>query len=114
MSSGRRLDRARQRAQAPASPAPGREWWRDAVFYEIYVRSFADSNGDGVGDLAGITARLDHVRELGVDAIWLTPFFTSPGVDFGYDVSNYVDVDPQFGTLADFDALVARAHELGL
>ena len=89
------------------------EWWRDAVFYEIYVRSFADSNGDGVGDLPGITARLPYLRELGVDAIWLTPFYPSPEADHGYDVADYVDVDPRFGTLADFDALVARAHELG-
>jgi alpha-glucosidase len=90
------------------------DWWRDAVFYEIYVRSFADSDGDGVGDLPGIRSRLTYVRDLGVDAIWLTPFYPSPGVDFGYDVSNYVDVDAQFGTLADFDALVADAHALGL
>src|SRR5215208_5110482 len=90
------------------------EWWRDAVFYEIYVRSFADSNGDGFGDLRGITQRLPYLRDLGVDAIWLTPFFPSPGADHGYDVADYVDVDPQFGTLADLDALVADAHELGL
>jgi alpha-glucosidase len=90
------------------------EWWREAVFYEIYVRSFADSDGDGVGDLPGITERLPYVRELGVDAIWLTPFYPSPGVDHGYDVADYVDVDPLFGTLADFDELVARAHALGL
>jgi alpha-glucosidase len=87
------------------------EWWRDAVFYEIYVRSFADSNGDGVGDLPGITAKLPYLRDLGVDAIWLTPFYPSPGADHGYDVADYVDVDPLFGTLADFDALVAAAHE---
>src|SRR5215211_4473300 len=91
-----------------------REWWRDAVFYEIYVRSFADSNGDGVGDLAGITARLEYLRDLGVDAIWLTPFYPSPGADHGYDVSDYVGVDPLFGTLGEFDDLVARAHDLGL
>jgi alpha-glucosidase len=90
------------------------EWWRTAVFYEIYVRSFADSDGDGVGDLPGIRSRLPYLRELGVDAIWLTPFYPSPGADHGYDVSDYVDVDPQFGTLADFDALVADAHEVGL
>jgi alpha-glucosidase len=90
------------------------EWWRDAVFYEIYVRSFADSNGDGVGDLPGIRTRLPYLRELGVDAIWLTPFYPSPGADHGYDVSDYVDVDPLFGTLADFDDLVAAAHELDL
>jgi alpha-glucosidase len=91
-----------------------REWWRGAAIYQIYPRSFADSNGDGVGDLPGITARLDHVASLGVDAIWLSPFFTSPMLDFGYDVSDYCGVDPVFGTLADFDALVARAHAFGL
>jgi alpha-glucosidase len=91
-----------------------RPWWQDAVFYEIYVRSFADADGDGVGDLAGIRARLSYLKELGVDALWLTPFYPSPGVDHGYDVSNYVDVDPQFGTLDDFDGLVAGAHALGL
>ncbi|WP_295531106.1 alpha-glucosidase [uncultured Thioclava sp.] len=91
-----------------------KEWWRGAVIYQIYPRSFQDDSGDGIGDLAGITRRLDHVASLGVDAIWLSPFFTSPMADMGYDVSNYRDVDPQFGTLADFDALVARAHDLGL
>ncbi|NML04174.1 alpha-glucosidase [Sphingomonas sp. G-3-2-10] len=90
------------------------EWWRGAVVYQIYPRSFADSNGDGIGDLAGITAHLEHVASLGVDAVWLSPFFTSPMKDFGYDVSDYRDVDPLFGSLADFDALIARAHELGL
>lgn len=90
------------------------EWWRGAVIYQIYPRSFQDSTGNGIGDLAGITARLDHVASLNVDAIWLSPFFTSPMADMGYDVSDYCDVDPLFGTLADFDALVARAHELGL
>lgn len=92
----------------------GTRWWRGAVIYQIYPRSFADANGDGVGDLAGITAHLDHVASLGVDAIWLAPFFKSPQADFGYDVSDYCDVDPLFGTLADFDALVERAHGLGL
>jgi alpha-glucosidase len=91
-----------------------RPWWRGAAIYQIYPRSFADSNGDGIGDLAGITARLDHVASLGVDAIWLSPFFTSPMKDFGYDVADYCGVDPIFGDLADFDALVARAHALGL
>jgi alpha-glucosidase len=90
------------------------EWWPDAVFYEIYVRSFADSDGDGVGDLRGISAHLPYLRELDVDALWLTPFYPSPGADHGYDVSDYVDVDPLFGTLADFDELVAAAHELDL
>ncbi|MDT8855690.1 alpha-amylase family glycosyl hydrolase [Paracoccaceae bacterium Fryx2] len=91
-----------------------KDWWRGAVIYQIYPRSFQDSNGDGIGDLAGIAARLDHIAGLGADAIWISPFFPSPMKDFGYDVSNYCDVDPMFGTLADFDALVARAHGLGL
>jgi alpha-glucosidase len=90
------------------------EWWRDAVFYEIYVRSFADSNGDGVGDFPGIRSRLPYLRDLGIDAIWLTPFYPSPGHDHGYDVADFVDVDPQFGTLTDFDDLVTAAHELGM
>ncbi|QJQ31497.1 DUF3459 domain-containing protein [Sphingomonas lacunae] len=89
-------------------------WWRGATIYQIYPRSFADSNDDGIGDLPGITAHLDYVASLGVDALWLSPFFKSPMRDFGYDVSDYCDVDPIFGTLADFDALVARAHALGL
>ncbi|MBW6527659.1 alpha-glucosidase family protein [Sphingomonas sp. RHCKR7] len=89
-------------------------WWKGAAVYQIYPRSFADANGDGVGDLRGITAHLDHVASLGVDAIWISPFYTSPMRDFGYDVADYCDVDPTFGTLADFDALVARAHDLGL
>jgi len=89
-------------------------WWSDAVVYEIYVRSFADSDGDGVGDLPGIRSRLGYLRELGVDAIWLTPFYPSPGADHGYDVADYTDVDALFGTLEDFDALVGDAHELGL
>ncbi|MGZ8995797.1 MAG: alpha-amylase family glycosyl hydrolase, partial [Rhodospirillales bacterium] len=90
------------------------EWWRGAVIYQIYPRSFLDSNGDGVGDLPGITSRLGYVASLGVDGIWLSPFFTSPMKDFGYDVADYRDVDPLFGTLADFDALLAEAHRLGL
>ena len=98
----------------PLASAMADPWWKGAVIYQIYPRSFADSNGDGIGDLAGITARLDYVASLGVDAIWLSPFFTSPMKDFGYDVADYCDVDPMFGTLADFDALIARAHELGL
>src|SRR4051812_49066009 len=94
-------------------PHDGR-WWRDAVVYQIYPRSFADTDGDGVGDLAGITARLGHVARLGADAVWLSPFARSPQADHGYDVSDYCDVDPLFGSLEDFDALVAHAHELGL
>jgi alpha-glucosidase len=89
-------------------------WWRDAVVYEIYVRSFADSDGDGLGDLEGIRSRLPYVAGLGVDAVWLTPFFPSPGADHGYDVADYVDVDRSFGTLAAFDALLDEAHALGL
>ena len=89
-------------------------WWKGAAIYQIYPRSFQDSNGDGIGDLPGITRRLPYVASLGVDAIWISPFFVSPMKDFGYDVADYCDVDPIFGTLADFDALVARAHELGL
>lgn len=89
-------------------------WWRDAVIYQIYPRSWADASGDGIGDLPGITARLPYLTTLGVDAVWLSPFYTSPQHDGGYDVADYRDVDPLFGTLADFDALAARAHELGL
>ncbi len=89
-------------------------WWKGAAIYQIYPRSFQDSNGDGIGDLPGITRRLPYVASLGVDAIWISPFFVSPMKDFGYDVADYCDVDPIFGTLADFDALVARAHEIGL
>ena len=92
----------------------GREWWRGAVFYQIYPRSFADSNGDGIGDLRGITNRLDYVAGLGVDGIWLSPVFTSPMADFGYDVADYRGIDPVFGTLDDFKALLTHAHELGL
>ena len=94
-------------------------WWREGVFYQIYPRSFQDSNGDGVGDLAGITARLDHLndgtsRSLGIDGIWLSPFYRSPMADFGYDVSDYRDVDPTFGSLADFDLLLSEAHRRGI
>jgi alpha-glucosidase len=107
----------------PSLPAPDHatlqapnatDWWRGGVIYEIYVRSFADSNGDGTGDLAGITAKLGYVRDLGADAIWLTPFFQSPMRDFGYDVTDYKGVDPLFGSLADFDRLVERADSLDL
>ena len=89
-------------------------WWRHAVIYQVYPRSWADSNGDGLGDLPGITARLGHLRSLGVDALWLSPFYPSPQADAGYDVADYREVDPLFGRLADADELIARAHELGL
>ena len=89
-------------------------WWRDAVTYQIYPRSFADGNGDGIGDLPGITSRLPYLRDLGVDAVWLSPFYTSPQNDAGYDVADYCDIDPLFGTLADADALLETAHALGL
>ncbi|MCJ2187269.1 alpha-amylase family glycosyl hydrolase [Novosphingobium beihaiensis] len=101
--------------RVPPAPSPEpTEWWRGAAIYQIYPRSFRDSNGDGIGDLPGITAKLDYVASLGVDAIWISPFYASPMADFGYDISDYRAVDPVFGTLADFDALVARARELGL
>jgi alpha-glucosidase len=90
------------------------EWWRHAVTYQIYPRSFADGNGDGIGDIPGITSRLPYLRDLGVDAIWISPFYTSPQHDHGYDVADYRDIDPLFGTLADADAMIERAHELGL
>jgi alpha-glucosidase len=90
------------------------EWWRTAVIYQIYPRSFADANGDGIGDLPGITSRLDPIADLGADAIWLSPFYASPQNDAGYDVADYCDIDPLFGTLDDFDALLTRAHDLNL
>ena len=90
------------------------QWWRDAVVYQIYPRSFQDSDGDGVGDLRGIASRLDHLEWLGVDAIWLSPIYPSPGADLGYDVSDYAAVDPLFGSLADLDALIADCHRRGM
>lgn len=99
---------------APPDKADAKPWWKAAVFYQIYPRSFVDSNGDGVGDLAGISSRLDYLAKLGVDALWISPFFPSPMKDFGYDVSDYCDVDPMFGTLAAFDDLLAQAHCRGL
>src|SRR5258706_5878552 len=91
-----------------------RLWWKHGVVYQIYPRSFMDSNGDGVGDLSGIRARLEYLEWLGIDAIWLSPIFPSPMRDFGYDVSDYCDVDPVFGDLAAVDALVAEAHARGI
>jgi len=100
--------------KSPPDTNVDRDWWRGSVIYQIYPRSFQDHNGDGIGDLVGITERLDYVADLGVDGIWLSPFFTSPMKDFGYDVSNYRDVDPIFGTLGDFDRLLEKAHSLKL
>lgn len=90
------------------------DWYREAIIYQIYPRSFMDTNGDGVGDLPGITSKLDYIASLGVDIVWISPFFKSPMKDFGYDISDYCDVDPMFGTLADFDSMIAKAHSLGL
>ena len=95
---------------ADSASSSGR-WWEEAVFYQIYPRSFADANGDGVGDLAGIESRLPYLHWLGVDALWLSPIFRSPMADFGYDVSDYCDIDPVFGTLDDYDRLLRSAHE---
>lgn len=99
---------------AGKADADGHQWWQNAVFYEVYPRSFADSNNDGIGDLNGITSKLDYLKDLGVDAIWISPCFPSPQVDFGYDVSDYENIDPMYGTLADFDNLVAQAKKRGI
>ena len=89
-------------------------WWERGIIYQIYPRSFMDSNGDGIGDLSGIRSKLDYLQWLGVDAIWISPIYPSPMADFGYDVSNYTDIDPIFGSLADFDALLADVHARGM
>ncbi len=110
------LDPTKPPAPADAAPVPVREpgWWRSAVVYQVYPRSFADSDGDGVGDLQGIIDHLDHIAELGVDVVWLSPIYRSPQDDNGYDISDYQDVDPMFGTLADLDRLIAAVHERGM
>ncbi len=99
------------RAATPDVAPPDRDWWRTSVIYEVYPRSFGDSNGDGIGDLNGITQHLDYLKDLGVDAIWISPFYPSPQVDFGYDISDYEGIDPQFGTMADFDRLMSEAKK---
>ena len=118
-----RRARARRDPRAPApaarrgarvAAAAAEPWWKTAVVYQIYPRSFADSNGDGIGDLQGITDRLDHLSALGVDVIWLSPVYPSPQDDNGYDIADYQDIEPTFGTLADFDALLAAVHERGM
>lgn len=91
-----------------------KEWWEYATFYQIYPRSFKDSDGDGIGDLKGITSKLNHLKELGMDALWLSPMFASPQVDFGYDISNFYEVATEYGTMADFEAMMTVVKELGL
>ena len=98
-------------AAQPSSTQKSDEWWRHAVIYEIYPRSFQDSNGDGIGDIKGIASRLDYLHDLGIDAIWITPMYPSPGVDYGYDISDYTAIDPVYGSLSDFDNLVAEARK---
>ncbi|MGC2555258.1 MAG: alpha-amylase family glycosyl hydrolase, partial [Candidatus Sulfotelmatobacter sp.] len=105
------LSFSQAQGQGRAVDAEGHAWWQHAVFYEVYPRSFADSNGDGIGDLKGIESKLDYLKELGVDAIWITPCYPSPQVDFGYDVSDYENIDPMYGTLADFDHLAEAAKK---
>src|SRR6195256_5968413 len=102
---------ATAQTKAAAVDAEGHQWWQHAVFYEVYPRSFADSNNDGIGDLKGIHSKMGYLRGLGVDAIWISPCFPSPQVDFGYDVSDYENIDPMYGTLADFDSMVAEGKK---
>jgi alpha-glucosidase len=96
---------------AEGNSATEHDWWKNAVIYQVYPRSFQDTNGDGIGDLNGIVDRLDYLQSLGVDAIWLTPIYASPNYDFGYDVSDYFNVNPEYGTLADFDRLMSAANK---
>jgi alpha-glucosidase len=98
-------------SESATSQAAGQEWWRHAVIYEVYPRSFQDSDGDGIGDIKGITSRLDYLHELGIDAIWITPMYPSPGIDYGYDISDYTAIDPVYGTMADLDNLIAEAKK---
>ena len=96
------------------APRSSRAWWRDAVTYQIYIRSFADANGDGKGDVEGIRSRLPYLKALGVDAIWITPWYPSPQNDHGYDVADYMDIEPDYGTLDDAKHLIKEAHDLGI
>ena len=98
-------------AQTASKSQPADPWWKHAVIYEIYPRSFQDSDGDGVGDINGITSRLDYLQTLGIDAVWITPMYPSPQIDFGYDIADYTKIDPQYGTMADFDRLVLEAKK---
>ena len=107
-------ERLHQRLAEARRPTVLEPWWKTAVVYQIYPRSFADSDGDGIGDLEGITSRLDHLSALGVDVIWLSPVYPSPQDDNGYDIADYQDIEPAFGTLADFDALLAAVHDRGM
>jgi len=100
--------------QSPAIDAQGHPWWQGAVFYKLYPRSFADSNNDGIGDLNGVTSKLDYLKGLGVDAVWITTCFPAPQVDFGYDISDYEDIDRMYGSLQDFDRLVSEANKRGI
>src|SRR5215472_9913662 len=117
LASGISLAQAPQTFRGRNAPKPAAHagtagpWWKHAVIYEIYPRSFQDSNGDGIGDLNGITERLDYLKGLGVDAIWLSPIYPSPQIDFGYDISDYENVDPQYGTLVDFNRLLSEAKK---
>ena len=98
----------------PIPPRDKRLWWRDSVTYQIYIRSFADANGDGKGDVAGIISRLPYLKKLGVDAIWITPWYPSPQKDHGYDVADFMDIEPDYGTLSDAKKLIEQSHKLGM
>lgn len=97
-----------------SSPRSSRSWWRDAVTYQIYIRSFADGNGDGKGDIQGIRSRLKYLKNLGIDAIWITPWYPSPQKDHGYDVADYLDIEPDYGTLSEAELMINEAHQLGI
>lgn len=98
----------------PLSASEEKDWWQKTIFYQIYPRSFKDSNGDGIGDLDGITSKLEYLKETGIDAIWLSPIFASPMVDFGYDISDYYKIQPEYGNIDDFDALIDKAKLLDI